>query len=954
MHDLGRWPGADDLLDRALDLPPARRRDFVRSAAGDDAELRAALEAVLAEAAAADGFLAPGGASAGALGLEVEQALAAEAGDALQPGDVVEDYEVVGLLGRGGMGEVYRARDRLLGREVALKVLPAPLAAVPERVARFQREARLLAALTHPGIAALYGVAEDRGVEALVLELVEGPTLADRLAAGALPMDDVLALGRAIAEAVAAAHARGVLHRDLKPANIKLPPGGGVKILDFGLARAMAPAEGEDTAVAPTDLTSLAEGALLGTAPYMSPEQVRGEPADARSDIWAFGCVLFEMLTGTRAFTGDTRAEVCARVLEREPAFVLLPAGTPEPIRRLLRRCLEKDARRRLAAVADARLEFDDAQLPSAAAVERVAPGRRWRGLAAAALAGLAAGAGAAVLWLRAPEATPAEPWRLSVVLPRGDVPPTSYQPAVTITPDGGTVLYRAQRDGLTRVYARALDSVTPVAVPGTEHATGLAVSPDGRWLAFDANGVLTRVPLAGGAALRIADAPGGATATWAPDDTIIFATNTSRVLQRVPASGGVPQALTTLDAARGDTLHLLPQALPDGRTVLFTVAAGARQWLAALRLDTRAVRLLGPGTHARYVGDGTVLFVRGGSLWRASFDLETLALGEPAQPVADGVAATDGTVYHYDVAADGTIVYLPGDMVRPLQRLAWVDRDGRLTPLPLEPRAFGRAVVAPDGQRLAVAITEGDNTDVWVAEPSRGVMTRLTFEASIETAPVWSPDGRFVTFRSEQQGPGVFRRDAQGAGAIERLTATAGPIHSPSGWTPDGRTLLFALFHSGNRQAIAAVTPPEGGVQVLLDGDFAQLNPQVSPDGRWLAYQSNESGRHEIYVRRWPEVDVARWQVSTDGGTVPRWGPGGRELFFLRADGLYTTGVSAASGAFRADAPRRLLALSPAVARQAAFYDVSPDGRRFLFAVDADAAAERAPAQLVVIGGRR
>ncbi|MDP1569195.1 MAG: protein kinase [Vicinamibacterales bacterium] len=947
--DLSRWPQADDLLDRALALPAAERGRFLDAEAGADPALRAALEAVLSEASRDDGFLAPGGALSGSLGDEIARALGAgeDVPAGLAPGTRFEHYEVLALVGRGGMGEVYRARDTRLQRDVALKVLPARFAQDPVRLARFRREAQVLATLSHPGIGAIFGIAESQGLEALVLEFVEGPTLADRIGGQALPLDEALRITRELVDAIEAAHARGILHRDLKPANIKLPPGGGVKVLDFGLAKLASEAGVPASDVVPVDITGLAPAVLLGTAPYMSPEQARGRAVDERADVWAFGCVLFEMLTGVRAFTGATPAEVLARVIEREPAFGLLPPDTPRAVRRLLRRCLDKDPRRRLGYIGDARLELDDAVVEDALEpgdLPRPAP---WRGIAAVAAA-LVLGAVAGGWWNAAPPRSEEGVARFVIPLPEGLEPALTFQPMPALSPDGRTLVFRALRDGRAQLYRRDLSSLEAVPIPGTEQATGLFFSPDGRWLGFDRDGVLMRVPMAGGPPVAIAPAPGNATASWADDDAIVFATNTGRVLQRVPVAGGTPEALTALDAERGDTLHVLPHVLPGARHVLYTIVSGATRRVAVLDLTTRESRVLVTGTHGRYLAGGFLVFWREDTLWGIRFDpARAEVAGEPV-PLATGLAHSDNTIVHYDVAPAGALVYMRAREVVASRRLVWLDRTGGETPVALDARAYTRVALSPDGSRVALAVEEGANTDVWIGDPARGTLSRLTVDPTIETMPVWMPDGSAVAFRSEREGPGVFRRDAQGAGPIERLTTTDGPIHSPYSWTPDGRTLLLAVFRSFRSQAIASVTPPDPTVRVLLDGDFAQLDPHVSPDGRWLAYQSDESGQFEVYVRPYPDVEAGRWQVSVGGGTSPRWRADGRELFHYDGARIVATPILPGS-TFRAGRSTTLVEPRGLGGRLGLAYAASPDGRRFLVIRDVPSAAP-APAELVFV----
>jgi serine/threonine-protein kinase len=563
---------------------------------------------------------------------------------------------------------------------------------------------------------------------------------------------------------------------------------------------------------------------------------------------------------------------------------------------------------------------------------------RRQRLAYAATTAAFAVGIviGAAGLrWLTPPRApAPAPTSRFIVPLPAGDEANTSFQPVATLSPDGRMLVYRARRGGVTQLFLRRMDSLDPQPIPGTENATSAFFSPDGRWLGFDSDGVLKRMTIEAGTPVTICPAPGNATAAWLPDDTIVFATNTGRVLQRVPASGGQPRAITSLDEARGDTMHLLPQALDDGRTVLFTIVGGASRHVAALRLDSGRSEIIVEGSHGTYVEGGHLVYWRDGMLWGARFDAARLALtGRPA-PLASDIEQTDGTVLHFTTSRSGSMAYLPAGEMDATQRLVWVDRNGGEHKIGIEPRAIQRIALSPDGTRAALAITERDDTDIWIADLASGATSRVTFQPPIDTMPVWSPDGRTVVFRSEREGPGVFRRDALGAGPVERLTRTDGPIHSPYSWSPDGRTLFLAVFHSFRHQTIASVVPPDPDVRILLDGDFAQLDPQLSPNGRWMAYQSDESGRFEIYVRPYPDLETSRVQVSTDGGASPRWNPNGRELFYHDNAGLMTVAVSTERD-FTHGAPARLFARPPTVGRLGPDFDVSPDGQRFLFLAD-------------------
>jgi eukaryotic-like serine/threonine-protein kinase len=946
--DLGRWPEADELLDRALALPPEEREAFVRRATAHDRALGYALASIVREAERDDGFLEPGGALTGDFGAEVGRALDLQpAAHILTPGNSIEHYEVIELLGRGGMGEVYRARDRRIDREVALKVLLPQFSADPDRLARFRREAQVLAAINHPGIASIYGLAEQDTVRALVLEYVDGVTLAERLESGAMSVTEAVAIARQLAEAIEAAHEAGIIHRDLKPANIILLRGTGdrraaaeapaLKVLDFGLGKAVAPMRG-DTAM--HGLTGTSPGVLLGTAAYMSPEQARAETVDERADIWAFGCVVFEMLTGTRAFPGRTAAEVLGNIIEREPAFSLLPVDTPASIRRLLRRSLEKHTSRRLSCVRDAILELDDATLPALEPAVRRPPS------IAAFAAGVAAlGLLAALLLqtMRRPEPVPEPVARFTVALPAGDMPAIGQQPLVALSPDGRTLVYAARRGEMTALFRRDLATLEPSLIRGTEGGTAPFFSPDGRSLGFVANGELRRIPIAGGAAQTIAAAAGDVTATWTADDGIIFSTSATRVLHRVPASGGAPAALTTLNVARGDRLHLLPQPLPGNDALLFTIVTDSERQVAVLRRKTGDTSILTTGTHARYLPSGHVIFSRDDALWAAPFDAAALTLtGDPVL-LLDGVQHSADQVAHLDVSADGSMAYLPaGDYDAMARRISWFDRNGRETPVGLETRPYVGAALSPDGSRIALAIREQGDTDIWIATPSRQTMTQLTAEPANETMPVWSHDGTAVIFQSDRTGNDIYQRDAQGAGLTQRLTEQQGAVNGPHSLTADGRVLLFGL-----RTAIAAVTPPSTVADTIVSGPAAMVDPRVSPNGRYLAFQSAESGRPDVFVADYPPKGARRWRISPAGGTHPRWGPDSNELFFLDQSGLMVAAVGDNPAMAAAGAARAWARPAPG-GEDVVDYDVAPDGKRFLVILS-KRSASTAPALIVV-----
>jgi len=904
------------------------------------------------------------------------------------PGTRLGHYEVTASLGEGGMGAVWRARDTKLDRDVALKILPEAFVHDADRVARFTREAKTLAALNHPHIAGIYGLEESGGVTALVMELVEGEDLSQRIARGPIPVDQALAIARQIAEALEAAHEQGIVHRDLKPANVKVRADGTVKVLDFGLAKAMdPPGVAANATVSPT-ITSpamTAAGIILGTAAYMSPEQAAGKPVDKRSDLWALGVVLLEMLTGRRVFDGETVSHVLAAVLKEEPEWSRLPADTPAPIRTLLRRCLAKDRKRRLADASDARLEIEDALTPgaspsldeaalqarldTAAAIAHAQFGRvmRTRMVLVAIAALLAVGATAGGMWLAT---RPAPPRVVQTAITTTAAMPLAYSPgdrSIAITPDGARIVYNLGGESLV---VRALDALEPVSLD-TRSGRNPFVSPDGQWVGFvEANSVLKKVAITGGPAVTVAQEDGFSRgAVWLPDDTLVFATAAPATgLQQVAADGGAVTVLTRPDREQGEEDHVWPEALPGGGAVLFTITSSTGDTGAAeiavldLATGTHAVVLRG-GSHAQYVARrstgtgpaGYLVYAAGGNLRAVAFDPKTRTTRGTPVPVMSEVVTTvnppaAGGV-QAAVAADGTLAYVrvgTGGTAR--RTLAWVDRQGRETAFAAPPAEYVQPRVSPDGSRLAVAVF---GEDLWVGDVAHDTLTRLTFMPGREYFPVWGPDSRRLFFSSDQDGVrNLYAQAADGTGTAERLTTSPNEQYA-SGATPDGTRLLFTerspqtgfdimqIELAGSR----AVTPL---VQTPADED----NGVVSPDGRWLAYQANDSGAFQIYVRPYPDVTSGRWQVSTGGGTQPLWSPDGRELFYVSPSGaLMRVGVERGTS-WGATPPTAVwkdgavLALSDYGGVQ---YDVSPDGQRFLVLRRAPA-SDSEPPQLIVI----
>jgi Tol biopolymer transport system component len=854
-------------------------------------------------------------------------------------------FEIVARLGAGGMGEVYRARDTRLGRDVAVKVLPASVSADRERLARFEREARVLAALNDPHIASIYGIEDlapttepGRAATGLVLELIDGETLADHLARGALPIVEVVGIAKQIAEGLEAAHDKGIIHRDLKPSNIALTKTGMVKLLDFGLAR---PSVGfERTTNDPLPAASVA-GAILGTVPYMSPEQARGHPVDKRTDIWAFGCVLFEMLTRRRPFGGGTASDQLAAILERQPAWSALPAATPTHVRRLLQRCLEKDVKHRLHDIADARIELDEPLSESAALIgSKTRRGVRLRSVAVG--FALAAVGGALVMWT----ATPATTRDRSVV--RYTITPPSLLPLlgdVRVAPDGSFLVYSSGG----RLALRRFDRMDATPIPGTSNAYTPFISPDSRWVGYVDNFTLKKVAVTGGAPITIAQLPGLPIGpTWLNDDTIIVATNNGTTgLLRVPAGGAEPRVLTTVDREHGERGHLFPSVLPGGRSILFTIAADqpANAQIAIVDLESgQRSTLLRGGSDARYVPSGHLLFAASGGMSAIRFDLHRgTVVGDPVSLIEHVAIAGEGKA-NLSLTESGTLVYLQSTAAdRAGFTLVWVDRDGHEEPIAAPPRAYVGPRISPDGNRIAVEIRDQEN-DIWLWDLPRQALTRLTFDPAIDRDPVWTPDGRQIIFASSRTGAfDLYARAADGTGTDVRLTASTNSEYAAQ-VTPDG--LFIIGYEVRPRTAFDVVRfalsghPGAGGVvtrsEFLIETSADDRNAELSPNGRYLAYQSNESGQFEIYVRPYPQIGSGRWQVSASFGKGPTWARNGRELFYMdRTNHLMTVPVDTQGATFSAGAAVAQLQTPYATPFAWRMYDVSADGARFLMIKD-------------------
>jgi serine/threonine-protein kinase len=871
----------------------------------------------------------------------------------LASGTRLGPYEIRGALGAGGMGEVYRASDTKLKREVAIKVLPDAFARDETRMKRFEREAQLLASLNHPNLAAVYGVEEGYGIWALVMELIEGPSLAERIATGPIPIDESLRIALQIAQGLEAAHEKAVIHRDLKPANVKLTADGDVKILDFGLAKALeAEAPPSEESHSPTLTRATEVGVLLGTAAYMSPEQAKGKPADRRADVWAFGVVLYEMLTGKRAFAGEDVSETLAHVLTKEPSWSALPGALPARVRALLARCLTKDPKKRLQAIGEARISIEEAiaGVTEANVVPTRAVSPLW--LAVAGAATLALGVTVGALWPRsAPSAAPAV--RLSAELGMDLSRRQSLMrgPAAVLSPDGTLAAFVARGDtpDEQQLYLRRLDQLEASPLAGTEGARNPFFSPDGQWVAFFAEGKLKKVAIAGGAAVTLCEAPDDRGGSWGEDGTIVFTPSPAAdvFLSRVSSSGGTPEVLTKPDPAEGDVTHRWPQVLPGGRGVLYTASTivgkydGATIVAEVLPNGPKKLLVRG-GYHGRYLPSGHLVYVREGTLFAAAFDLDRMELSGQPVPAVEGVTSSSLSAGAQFAFSDrGTLAYLPGATMRSEFSIDWLDRAGKTEPLRSVPGDYFNLRFSPDGRTLAIEIRESNNRDVWLYEWERDNLSRLTFDAGEDTRAIWTPDGTRIAFastRADKKTPNLYWQRADGTGEAERLNVS-NAIQSPESWHPSGKFLAFneVSLQTGTQDIM--ILPMEGNEAsgwepgkptAFLNAPFHESQPEFSPDGRWLAYQSDETGRNEIYVRPFPGPG-GKWQVSTEGGINPAWSRTRLELFYATEERrILVVPYAIEGGSFRGEKPRLWSEGPFAVGPAARSLDLHPEGERF------------------------
>lgn len=913
----------------------------------------------------------------------------------LAPGTWVGPYQVLALLGAGGMGEVYRATDQRLGRDVAIKILPEAFAQDADRLARFQREAKTLAALNHPNIAAIYGIEESGSTRALVMELVDGEDLSTLIAAGhgtpkaesvgsrpkdtearpareslqpgwpgvgprrlegsraprGLSIDDSLRIATQIAAALEAAHEQGIIHRDLKPANVKVREDGTVKVLDFGLAKAQAPEGASATADAMNSPTLTARatqmGMILGTAAYMAPEQAKGKAVDKRADIWAFGVVLYEMLTGRRAFEGDDVSETLAAVLTRDPDLAAVPASTPASIVSLMRRCLERDPKRRLRDIGEGRLVLESPAAVSTTTGSALAPntmprrgGAFWR-LATTVLA--VALIAVSFQWWRSRGQDAGPTVRTNIASPRNVTFDLTLYPIVTVSRDGSTVAFVGIDDGVRRVYVRRLNDFEPKVLNDTDDASSPFFSPGGTWIGFFANGKLKKVPADGGPVISLADAPDNRGGVWADADTIIYSPSPATPVYRIPAAGGSASPLSTIDAAKKERTHRWPALLPGGKTVLVTVGSIEHPddyddaTIQSIRLDTgeRRVVIRG-GRMAQYAATGHLLFIRGQLLYAVPFDTGSGVAGASPEPVIDGVSGdvTTGAA-NYAVAGSGAVVFVPGDPRGGERRLGWVDRQGRTTAIEAAPALYSDPHVSIDGRQIAVSISASASVrDIHIIDAARGTSRRLTTDGSART-PLWSRDGKrvvYIVYDRTRNVSKLMSRTAEGIDEPATIAEIAGQAYAED-IAPDGTVIVSSNQSTGGtRSEMFRVSAAPGAKPVRIVGSSTgdPYQGAVSPNGRWLAYCSNETGRFEIYVQPFP-AGGSRTQVTTAGGIEPRWATNGSALFFTQAASMMMVEVEPGQ-TFSPGKPRALfVGVVPYTTDSGQTYVVAPTGERFL-----------------------
>jgi eukaryotic-like serine/threonine-protein kinase len=867
------------------------------------------------------------------------------------PGRRLGPYEILSAIGAGGMGEVYRARDTRLDRIVAIKVLPTHLADRSELRDRLEREAKTIASLNHPHICTLYDTGHQDGIDFLVMEYLEGETLAQRLLKGSLPIEQVLQYAIEISDALDKAHRKGITHRDLKPGNIMLTKSG-TKLLDFGLAKLkqeVAPAN-VPLSELPTAIDPLtAQGTIVGTLQYMAPEQLEGKEADARTDIFAFGAVVYEMATGKKAFEGKSQASLIAKILDTDPpSMSSLQPMTPPALDRVVKKCLAKEPDKRWQASSDVCDELkwiaeggsQIASMPVAAVKGVRALGRRGLILSVGALLLAVVVTGLAVWILKLSPTPPPKPvLRFTITLPPGQqLAGLEFGLPVALSPDGTHLAYAASQGGARQLYLRAMDSQEARPISGTEDGYDPFFSPDGQWLGFFAGGKLKKASVSGGAAIALGDAGNPVGGSWGSQGTIVFAPSGNAPLLQVSDSGGTPQPLTRLE--KGETGQFWPDFLPSGKAVLFADARGPGDvQILVQSAATGERRNLVGGTQPRYATSGHLIYAQGGTLMAVPFDAQRLEIKGTPVPVVEGVAQSSTYISsQYSISDTGSLAYVSGGSQSNQRRMVWVSRNGTEQPLPAPPQAYQYVRLSPDGRHVAVEL---DN-QIWLYDLARDTLTRFTFEGSRNQSPVWTPDGKRIAVYSNKGGgaTNLYWQLADGSGGLERLT-TNDNLQIPKSFSPDGQLLAFHENNPKTQKDIWVLRMSDRKAQPFLVTPFNEGAPTFSPDGHWLAYVSNESGRPEIYVQPYPGPG-GKWQISTEGGTEPAWNRNGKELFYRSGDKMMALDV-ATQPSFSAGKPRLLFERQyyksdwPLISTA---YDVSADGQRFLMVKGTEQAA--------------
>ncbi len=873
----------------------------------------------------------------------------------LPAGAKLGPYEILSAIGAGGMGEVYKARDTRLHRTVAIKVLPTHLADRAELRERFEREAKTIASLNHPHICTLHDIGHQDGTDFLVMEYLEGETLAQRLLKGPLPLDQVLRYAIEIGDALDKAHRKGVTHRDLKPGNIMLTKSG-AKLLDFGLVKltqAIDPAANPLSQLPTATHAVTAQGTILGTLQYMAPEQVEGGEVDARTDIFAFGAVVYEMATGKKAFEGKSQASVIGAILKDDPPPISsLQPMTPPALDRVVKKCLAKEPDRRWQAASDVCDELKwivegGSQVTAVPAAPVKGISTRWKGalLCSGASLILAALIGVAV-WNLKPTPPPSlrPVSRFAITLPPGQqLAGLDSGSAAALSPDGTHLAYAARQGGIQQLYLRSMDSLEVRPIAGTEGATAPFFSPDGQWLGFFASGNLKKVSVSGGAAVILGGASFPRGASWGSQGMIAFAPTNASPLLQVSDAGGIPQPLTRVK----DTAQRWPEFLPNGKAVLFATGTNAANTRVAVEsIGTGEWRnLIQGGMHPHYAPSGHLVYAQAGTLLAVSFDPQRLTVTGTPVPVVDGVLQFTSTgAAQYSVSVTGSLVWVAGGLQSTQTKLVWVSRKGAEEVLAAPARAYVRPRLSPDGRRI-VATTDGQ---VWLYDLARETLTRFTFEGTSNSFPLWTPDGKRIAFNSNPEGPlNLFWELANGSGGLERLT-TSEYTQAAQSWSPDGQLLAYVEVNPTTGYDIWVLRMSDREAQPFLRTPFNESAPQFSPDGRLLAYISDESGRFEVYVQLYPGPGE-KWQISTEGGTEPVWNRNGRELFYRSGAMMMAVDVIA-QPSFSVGKPRMLFEgqyqPSPYVYEN---YDVSPDGQRFLMLKPVESGAA-APTQINVV----